>query len=91
MGEEWRRGWDPETTKPKIRQNNKHLVIGSGPAGLECSCAASTTRLSSNPRQRQIKSSLGGRVLFESGLKGLVCMEAGLLITDFMKYSKKTI
>ena len=36
MGEEWRRGWDPETIKPK-KTDQHALVVGSGPAGLECS------------------------------------------------------
>ena len=36
MGEEWRRGWDPETIKPK-KTDQHTLVVGSGPAGLECS------------------------------------------------------
>ena len=36
MGEEWRRGWDPETIKPKVT-SQQALVVGSGPAGLECS------------------------------------------------------
>ena len=33
MGEEWRRGWDPETIKPK-KTDQDVLVVGSGPAGL---------------------------------------------------------
>ena len=35
MGEEWRRGWHPE----KIESHNSNdgvLVVGGGPAGLEC-------------------------------------------------------
>ena len=34
MGEEWRRGWHPERIRPQ-RSNDKVLVVGGGPAGLE--------------------------------------------------------
>ena len=36
MGEEWRRGWHPEKIKPR-KTEQAALVVGSGPAGLECS------------------------------------------------------
>ena len=35
MGEEWRRGWHPEKISPK-KNDKKVLVVGGGPAGLEC-------------------------------------------------------
>jgi dimethylamine/trimethylamine dehydrogenase len=35
IGEEWRRGWHPERMQPK-RSDDKILVVGGGPAGLEC-------------------------------------------------------
>ncbi|MGB3314207.1 MAG: NAD-binding protein, partial [Albidovulum sp.] len=35
MGEEWRRGWHPERIAP-VRGAEEALVIGGGPAGLEC-------------------------------------------------------
>jgi len=68
MGEEWRRGWDPENIKPKIT-DQKALVVGSGPSGLEC-----TVQLARRGYQvilAEAKNKLGGRVLFESNLKGL--------------------
>jgi len=68
MGEEWRRGWDPETIKPK-RTDQKALVVGSGPAGLECSLQLA--RRGYQVILAESKNKLGGRVLFESGLKGL--------------------
>ena len=68
MGEEWRRGWDPETTKPKISEQQA-LVIGSGPAGLECS--VQLARRGYQVILAESKKQLGGRVLFESSLKGL--------------------
>jgi len=68
MGEEWRRGWDPENIKPKVT-DQKALVVGSGPAGLEC--AVQLSRRGYEVVLAESKNKLGGRVLFESGLKGL--------------------
>ena len=68
MGEEWRRGWDPETIKPKIT-DQQVLVVGSGPAGLECS--VQMARRGYQVILAESKKELGGRVLFESSLKGL--------------------
>ena len=68
MGEEWRRGWDPEYIKPKL-SDQQALVVGSGPAGLECSMQLA--RRGYQVTLAESKSQLGGRVLFESGLKGL--------------------
>ena len=68
MGEEWRRGWDPENIKPKVT-DQKALVVGSGPAGLEC--AVQLSRRGYEVVLAESKNKLGGRVLFESSLKGL--------------------
>jgi len=68
MGEEWRRGWDPETINPK-QTDQKTLVVGSGPAGLECSLQLA--RRGYQVILAESKNELGGRVLFESSLKGL--------------------
>ena len=68
MGEEWRRGWDPEYIKPKVT-DQKALVVGSGPAGLEC--AVQLSRRGYEVVLAESKNKLGGRVLFESSLKGL--------------------
>src|SRR5499433_10390 len=38
MGEEWRRGWHPEVIAPKA-SNETVLIVGGGPAGLECAVA----------------------------------------------------
>ncbi|MEI7769617.1 MAG: hypothetical protein WCI67_06500 [Chloroflexales bacterium] len=38
MGEEWRRGWHPERIAP-LRRAAEVLVVGAGPAGLECARA----------------------------------------------------
>ena len=68
MGEEWRRGWHPERIKPKLSEAAA-LVVGAGPAGLEC-----TMQLARRGYQvtlAEASDRLGGRVLAESGLKGL--------------------
>jgi len=68
MGEEWRRGWDPEHIKPKL-SDQQVLVVGSGPAGLECSLQLA--RRGYQVTLAEAENKLGGRVLFESSLKGL--------------------
>lgn len=35
-GEEYRRGWHPERFTPAANRNKTVLVVGAGPAGLEC-------------------------------------------------------
>ena len=68
MGEEWRRGWDPENIKPRVT-DQKALVVGSGPSGLECS--VQLARRGYEIVLVEAENKLGGRVLFESSLKGL--------------------
>ena len=68
MGEEWRRGWHPETITP-AKSTKSILVVGGGPAGLECSRALAQrgydVTLVDGRRE------IGGRVLLESALPGL--------------------
>ena len=68
MGEEWRRGWDPENIKPRAT-DQKALIVGSGPSGLECS--VQLARRGYEVVLVEAENKLGGRVLFESSLKGL--------------------
>ncbi|MEO0752014.1 MAG: FAD-dependent oxidoreductase [Pseudomonadota bacterium] len=68
MGEEWRRGWDPEGITNK-RTNAKCLVVGAGPAGLEC--ALQLGRRGYDVTLAEQNAEFGGRALLESGLKGL--------------------
>src|SRR5207253_604673 len=35
-GEEYRRGWHPERFEPAANADNDMLVVGAGPAGMEC-------------------------------------------------------
>ena len=39
MGEEWRKGWHPESIAGEGRDRSRVLVVGAGPAGLECARA----------------------------------------------------
>ncbi len=68
MGEEWRRGWHPEMIAAR-KSENPVLVVGGGPAGLECARALGqrgyTVVLTEAHRE------LGGRVALESQLPGL--------------------
>jgi dimethylamine/trimethylamine dehydrogenase len=68
MGEEWRRGWHPETIAPR-RSAAEVLVVGAGPAGLEC--ALSLGRRGYGVTLVEARSELGGRVALEAALPGL--------------------
>ena len=68
MGEEWRRGWHPEKIAAKGRETET-LVIGGGPAGLEC--AMQLARRGYRVTLADAAETLGGRVRRESGLPGL--------------------
>ena len=69
MGEEWRRGWHPEQFPPK-ESDQEILVIGGGPAGLECARAlgARGYQITLVDARREF----GGRVALESELPGLI-------------------
>ncbi|SLN56210.1 Trimethylamine dehydrogenase [Roseovarius albus] len=68
MGEEWRRGWHPEKIAPQVSDTDT-LVIGGGPAGLEC--AMQLARRGYGVTLAEARSEFGGRVLRESQLPGL--------------------
>ncbi|WP_119392846.1 FAD-dependent oxidoreductase [Taklimakanibacter lacteus] len=68
MGEEWRRGWHPEQIAPG-RSDKSVLVVGAGPAGLECALALG--RRGHQVALAEAGRELGGRVLFEARLPGL--------------------
>jgi len=68
MGEEWRKGWHPERFPPRSSPDD-FLVVGAGPAGLECArvlgCRGHTVHLV------EAEAELGGRVTREARLPGL--------------------
>ena len=68
MGEEWRRGWHPERIAPR-GSDDTVLVVGSGPAGLEC--ARALGQRGYDVTLAEAGEELGGRVTRESRLPGL--------------------
>ena len=68
MGEEWRRGWHPENIEPR-KSRDGVLVVGAGPAGLECSVALG--KRGYRVVLAEASEELGGRVSLESRLPGL--------------------
>jgi dimethylamine/trimethylamine dehydrogenase len=79
MGEEWRRGWHPETYRPTSAPA-KVLVVGGGPAGLEA--AMSLGKRGYDVVLAEATRSLGGRVEREARLPGLA---AWIRVVDYRK------
>jgi dimethylamine/trimethylamine dehydrogenase len=68
MGEEWRRGWHPESIAVK-GSDDAVLVVGAGPAGLEAARALGQRGYAVT--LAEATSELGGRATTESRLPGL--------------------
>ncbi|MBK6306357.1 MAG: FAD-dependent oxidoreductase [Gemmatimonadetes bacterium] len=68
MGEEWRRGWHPERIAART-SDEQVLVIGGGPAGLECARALGQRGYQVVLAER--RDEMGGRVAREARLPGL--------------------
>lgn len=68
MGEEWRKGWHPENIQPK-KSDQKILIVGAGPAGLEA--ARALGQRGYEVHLAEARKELGGRVTRESRLAGL--------------------
>jgi dimethylamine/trimethylamine dehydrogenase len=68
MGEEWRKGWHPEII-PAKGSDDAVLVVGAGPAGLEC--ARALGQRGYHVHLAEAGEELGGRVGRESRLPGL--------------------
>ena len=68
QGEEWRKGWHPETVAPKASEASV-LVVGGGPAGLECTRLLGTRGYHVTLAEKDAE--LGGRVRHEARLPGL--------------------
>jgi dimethylamine/trimethylamine dehydrogenase len=68
IGEEWRRGWHPERV-PAAASAASVLVVGAGPAGLEC--ALTLGRRGYEVSLAEAADDIGGRLRFETRLPGL--------------------
>ena len=68
MGEEWRRGWHPETVPP-AHASETALVVGAGPAGLEAAHVLS--KRGYQVLLAEAGDEVGGRVAREARLPGL--------------------
>lgn len=68
MGEEWRRDWHPESVN-RAYQPGRALVVGAGPAGLECARTLGTRGM--DVALVDSLRTLGGRVALEARLPGL--------------------
>ncbi|MFJ7768048.1 FAD-dependent oxidoreductase [Streptomyces sp. NPDC097107] len=68
MGEEWRRGWHPETIPPK-NTDDTVLIVGGGPAGLEA--ARGLGQRGYDVILCEESRELGGRVTREARLPGM--------------------
>jgi dimethylamine/trimethylamine dehydrogenase len=68
MGEEWRRGWHPESIAPQHAEDDV-LVVGAGPAGLEA--ARALGQRGYHVTLAEARRELGGRVVQEASLPGL--------------------
>jgi dimethylamine/trimethylamine dehydrogenase len=77
ISEEWKRGWHPERVPPR-RSASRFLVVGAGPAGLEC--ALSLGRRGYDVALAEAERTLGGRVAKESRLPGL---ETWIRVRDY--------
>ena len=67
MGEEWKQGWHPEIIEPAA-SDDPVLVIGAGPAGLECTLALANRGYPVT--LAEAGDSPGGRINRESELPG---------------------
>jgi dimethylamine/trimethylamine dehydrogenase len=68
MGEEWRKGWHPEKVPPRSGEDD-FLIVGAGPAGLEC--ARVLGRRGHTVHLIEAQTDLGGRATREARLPGL--------------------
>ena len=80
VGEEWRRGWHPEQIESK-GSDDKVLIVGAGPAGLEAARALGMRGY--EVHLAEAKTEIGGRITVESALPGL---SAWARVRDYRAY-----
>jgi len=77
QGEEWKQGWHPENIE-KATSDDAVLVVGAGPAGLECALQLANRGYPVVLAEASVE--LGGRVVHESSLPG---MSSYLRVRDY--------
>ena len=80
VGEEWRRGWHPERIDAK-GSDDKVLIVGAGPAGLEAAHALG--KRGYEVHLAEARAEIGGRVTLESALPGLAAWSR---VRDYRAY-----
>ena len=85
QGEEWRRGWHPERIDPKSG-DERVLVVGAGPAGLEA--ARALGQRGYGVVLAEASEIIGGRVTRESQLPGLATWAR---VRDYREYQLSTM
>jgi len=85
IGVEWSRGWHPEIVPPG-RTKEPVLVVGGGPAGMEC--ALTLAKRGYPVTLAEARSKLGGRVARESALPGLV---AWMRVASYREYQLRQL
>jgi dimethylamine/trimethylamine dehydrogenase len=69
-GEEYRRGWHPEVFSPATRAGRPVLVVGAGPAGMECAVVLGRRGFSA-VHLVEAEPQIGGRLRWTRRLPGL--------------------
>ncbi len=85
VGEEFKRGWHPEHVPPRGSQK-RFLVVGAGPAGLECTL--SLGRRGYDVALAEAERALGGRVTRESRLPGF---SAWIRVRDYRVHATEKL
>ncbi|NNC99855.1 MAG: FAD-dependent oxidoreductase [Gammaproteobacteria bacterium] len=68
VGEEWRKNWHPEMFA-KAGSDDRVLIVGGGPAGLEAGLIAAKRGYAVTIADKRAE--MGGRLIYETGLPGL--------------------